>query len=269
MIKIPILTYHALHAPGWEYWTNDHVALETDLQLIKQLGFEVVSLVEIVDFLKNNKPWPTKPVIGLSFDDATDHDFKDWSHPAYGYLKSFYTLIKEATTEGFNPKATSFVIASAKARAILDKTCIAGRKQWNDDWWLNAAQSGILDIGNHSWDHTHVNLDIVANADQIKGRFDQINNLNDANLQIQQAETYIRSVIGDLSSRLFAYPYGDHNNYLIDEYFPTNKMLNAAFITGGEYVTPESNIWKIPRFVCGENWKRPEELEKILTMSYP
>ena len=30
--RVPILTYHGLHAPGWDYAENDHVALEQDLE---------------------------------------------------------------------------------------------------------------------------------------------------------------------------------------------------------------------------------------------
>ena len=267
--KIPILTYHALHAPGWEYETNDHVALEEDLKLIKELGFKVVSLIEIVEFISNKKPWPTRPVLGISFDDATDHDFHDWSHPSYGYLKSCFTLLKEARSADFQPKATSFVIASQEARNQLDKTCIAGRKQWNDDWWIEAAQSGILDIANHSWDHAHSTLERVVNSNQIKGRFDQIDNQVDADLQIKKAESFIRDKIKNYATGLFAYPYGHYNEYLVDTYFPqNNKIFKGAFITGGEYITPSTNIWKIPRFVCGEDWSSPEGLTNILKKTH-
>ena len=32
-MRVPILTYHALNASGWDYGTNDHVALAEDLEL--------------------------------------------------------------------------------------------------------------------------------------------------------------------------------------------------------------------------------------------
>src|SRR5204863_298793 len=82
----------------------------------------------------------------------------------------FYTILREngASTgrDWPQPTGTAFVIASPEARAVLDRTCIAGLNQWRDVWWAEAAQTGILEIGNHSWDHTHPTLDSVAQRDQ-------------------------------------------------------------------------------------------------------
>ena len=49
--SIPILTYHALHAPGWDYDSNDHVALATDLALLRQLDYRIVPLSVLVQHL--------------------------------------------------------------------------------------------------------------------------------------------------------------------------------------------------------------------------
>ena len=49
--RVPVLTYHGLYAPGWDYHENDHVALEQDLALIDSLGFKVVSLSALVRHL--------------------------------------------------------------------------------------------------------------------------------------------------------------------------------------------------------------------------
>ena len=150
---------------------------------------------------------------------------------------------------------------------MLDRTCIAGLNQWRDLWWADAAQTGILDIANHGWDHTHPSLETVAQRDQRKGTFKGIDNLTDANAQIIQADEYIQRHTDSHAARLFAYPYGETTEYLIEEYFPNympqHRML-AAFTTGGEYATRASNQWNIPRFMCGLHWKSPEGLEKIL-----
>ena len=88
-----------------------------------------------------------------------------------------------------------------------------------------------------------------------------------ANAQIIQADEYIQRHTDSHAARLFAYPYGETTEYLIEEYFPNympqHRML-AAFTTGGEYATRASNQWNIPRFMCGLHWKSPEGLEKIL-----
>jgi hypothetical protein len=272
--SIPVLAYHALNAPDKDYASNDHVALEEDLKLILRLGFKVAPLAEIAEMTWNVAPsrLDSGPWIGLSFDDGTDFDYLDIvAHPYLGYVKSFYTILKESGANGGRewpqPTGTAFVIASPDARAVLDKTCIAGLNQWRDIWWAEAAQTGILEIGNHSWDHTHPTLDTVAQRDQRKGTFKGIDNLADADAQIIRADEYIQRLTKGRAARLFAYPYGETTDYLVEEYFPQNmqrhRML-AAFSTAGEYATRKSNRWDIPRFMCGLHWKSPEGLEKIL-----
>ena len=194
-MPIPVLAYHALHAPDKDYASNDHVALEEDLKLIRRLGFRVAPLAEIAELTWNRAPsrLDSGHWVGLSFDDGTDFDYLDIeAHPYLGHLKSFYTILREngASTgrDWPQPTGTAFVIASPEARAVLDRTCIAGLNQWRDVWWAEAAQTGILEIGNHSWDHTHPTLDSVAQRDQRKGTFMGIDNLADADAQIIRAD---------------------------------------------------------------------------------
>jgi len=271
--KIPILTYHSLNLQGIEYPSNDHLALEEDLKLIRRLGFRVARLVDIArrTWERGASELDFGSWVGISFDDGVDYDYVDIaSHPYLGDVKSFYRVLKESRMEAADlpgPSATSFVIASPEARSVLDRTCIAGLDQWRDAWWREAAETGILEIANHSWDHTHPTLERVAQRDQQKGTFNCIDTLADADAQIAQANEYIDRVTAGRATPLFAYPYGDTPNYLVEEYFPNetarHKML-AAFSTAGDYATSQSNRWKIPRFVCGHHWKDPEGLQRIL-----
>lgn len=269
-MKIPVLTYHSLHTPGNEYHNNDHVALEADLKLLKRMGYVPHRLSSLVDRFNHGRldELSGHRVCAITFDDGVTHDYIDFFHPARGLLKSFATLLGEAAApmRGWRtPTATSFVIGSPEARDILDRTCIAGRDQWHDRWWLSAAESGTLDIGNHSWDHCHPNVPEVAQREQKKGNFFVIDSWEDAERQILDAEQHITSIIGDYSTRIFAYPYGHVNRFLREEFFPHySDRFRAAFATGGDYMTETSNRWAIPRFVCGEHWKTPEELEQIL-----
>jgi peptidoglycan/xylan/chitin deacetylase (PgdA/CDA1 family) len=268
--RIPVLTYHGLHAPGWEYLENDHVALEQDLEVIASLGFRVVPLESVVsqalgrpvEGLENQR------CVAITFDDGTDLDYRDFSHPDYGYLKSFRRILKERMDVGWKgeaPSATSFVIASPNAREDLDRACIAGRGQWGDDWWADAMEEGVLSIANHSWDHTHPSLEDIAVDRMHRGRFDTISDFEAADTEILQAEQFIREKLGAKSTGLFAYPYGHSNAFLAEEYFPSRQSwFEAAFTTAGEPVTPGCNRWLMPRYVCREHWFSPEELSKIL-----
>src|SRR3982074_2020719 len=130
--RIPILSYHGLHASANDYADNDHVALEEDLRLIKKLGFRVAPLANIARFVlgKGASPLDRGNWVGLSFDDGTDRDYLDMDHPVLGHIKSFYTILKDSGTGPHRawpqPTGVSFVIASPEARAVLDRTCIAG-----------------------------------------------------------------------------------------------------------------------------------------------
>ncbi len=270
-MKIPILTYHSLNTRGTSYSDNDHVALESDLRLLKRLGYRVVPLSELVDAFNRNdlSRYEGSRVCAITFDDGVTHDYIDFYRPKRGLLKSFARLLREAEESeraGWERlTATSFVIASPDARDILDRTCIAGRGQWHDLWWRDAAEEGVLEIGNHSWDHCHANLPEVAQREQRKGNFFVIDNQEDAERQILDAEEYIESRLGKLNVRIFAYPYGHVNAFIRDEFFPRHAdRFRAAFSTAGDYMTERSNRWSIPRFVCGEHWSSPEGLEAIL-----
>jgi hypothetical protein len=268
--RIPILTYHALHAPGWDYDSNDHVALEIDLVEIRTLGFRVVPLLMIADAVIAGTvgELAREKLVGISLDDGTDHDFLDFSHPDYGHLKSMARVLREGGSALGFPSgaatATSFVIASPTAREQLDRTCIAGRGQWRDEWWLEAAQEGVLQIGNHSWDHLHPSLETVVAIHAERARFDTVGSHADAEREIGDAENFLRERLGALTTGLFAYPYGAVNDYLVNEYFPGQSQIRAAFAGGGRYVDSSSERWTIPRFTCQEHWRSAAELRQLL-----
>jgi peptidoglycan/xylan/chitin deacetylase (PgdA/CDA1 family) len=268
--RVPVLTYHGLHAPGWDYHENDHVALEQDLALLDRQGFRVVPLSALVShlFCKPDSRLEQGKFVALSFDDGTNQDYLDFHHPDYGYLKSFRSLLDEWPGLGWDggaPSGTSFVIASPEARTELDRSCIAGRGQWEDDWWLEAAEKSPLEIANHSWDHTHPSLMHLTVDLSHQGSFGTITDFEAADAEILAAELYIREKTNHLSVPFFAYPYGQSNDFLVNEYFPArNHWFEAAFISGGQPLTAASHRWKLPRYVCGEHWNTPEGLFKIL-----
>jgi len=81
--RIPILAYHGANAHGYDYATNDHRALESDLATARKLGFRVATLRDVVDFVLGRAS--TVAVgrwLALTFDDAPDVDWFDFVHPA-------------------------------------------------------------------------------------------------------------------------------------------------------------------------------------------
>ena len=269
---IPILTYHAAHAHGYDYRTNDHLALEQDLEIIRKSSFRIAELGDVVAFVtgRGGEHLGEGRWVALTFDDGPDVDYFDFIHPDVpaGCLKSFFRILCEARHEDwFTPTAVSFVIADESARKDIDRACFAGRGHWRDLWWHDAASSLVLGIGNHSWDHAHPALHLVRTGDQRKGTFLGIDNQRDADIQIAAAQRLIWFRTAGLALPYFAYPYGEAPEYLTREYFPRFQErhgIEAAFVTGGDYARGGMNRWHIPRFVCGEHWQTPEELQRLL-----
>jgi hypothetical protein len=96
--------------------------------------------------------------------------------------------------------------------------------------------------------------------------FTRVDNYTDADREIRAAGAFINARVGG-RCELFAFPFGHANDYLVDDYLPRRTYehgMMAAFGTGGRPVAPGDSVWNIPRLVCGEHWKSPEELAALL-----
>ena len=262
-MKVSILAYHAANILGNDYNTNDHIALIEDIKLFQEMGVVVISASTIVAWIKGKRYLDeNKNYVAITFDDGNQLDFTDSKYFEYGLQKSFYTILCQSKIK---LHATSFVIASPQARKILEKTCLGGQKLLGEKWWQEAENTGIISIENHSWDHVHPSLENVCQKDNLKGDFSKIDCYKDADFQIEKASNYIENSMQNKSISLFAYPFGHYNQYLSEEYFPNcQSQIKAAFTCDPEPVTRNTNVWKIPRYVCGADWKSVEELKKII-----
>jgi len=256
---------------GDTYDKNDHLALASDLETIKELGFRVIPLSKVVDWhqgaIPDNEVLQT---VAITFDDGSWFDYYDLEHPTCGLQRSMINILHDHNSRYgplYQAHATSFVISSPEARSSLDKSCMIGKDWWGDQWWVEAVLSGIMDIECHSWDHVHPNLDHVAQKDQIKGDFSQIDNFADSESQFTKAGEYIAKVLGGERPSLFAYPYGLFSSFVANEYLPeyqSSHQFRAAFTTEPKAVSKTDNTWLLPRYVCGQDWRSPQELGEIL-----
>lgn len=270
-MKIPVLTYHAINVTTNDYAENDHIALASDLETIHSLGLTIIPLSRLVDWQQGElSDAEVSRSVAITFDDGSWFDFYDLDHPSCGMQRSMFNILKDfnAHTETTRPAhATSFVISSSQARDSLDRSCMVGKDWWGDQWWPEAAASGILDIECHSWDHVHPELDQVTQQEQLKGDFRQIKTFADAEIQFGKAGEYIGAVLGGKRPTLFAYPWGQVSDYVVDEYLPQNRSAHrfrAAFTIAPRAVSRADNQWLLPRFVFGRDWKSPQGLTRIL-----
>jgi peptidoglycan/xylan/chitin deacetylase (PgdA/CDA1 family) len=268
-MRVPVLTWHSNNIAGNDYAGNDHVALAADLRLLHRRGLRIVPLARLVDVLLGEAPVPTVDgAVALTFDDGSWFDWHDIEHPSFGMQRGFAGILRDFAAETNAPVyATSFVIASPAARAVLDRTCLAGRGWWGDGWWRDAVAEGLLAIESHSWDHNHATLPTTAQRDQRKGSFHPIDTWTDADAEIRQASDWLDAHLVPQRTTLFAFPYGEANDYLVRDYLPRHAgehRLRAAFGTLPAPVEPTSNRWHLPRYVCGRDWTSPAELERLL-----
>jgi len=265
----PILTYHAANVTGGEYAQNDHVALQTDLRLLSRLGWRVVPLDWVVEQRLGLADRDLRRCVALTCDDGTDLDFRAIDYPGLGTQPGFLPCLRE-TAAGLHPdvEMTCFVIADPAARAIMDRECLHDLGWMNEDWWPEAERSGLMSIQCHSWDHNHPNLRDPGPEGMPRGDFFAVDSEARAAFEIDQAVGYINARIRPGAVRYFGHPFGHAAEFLVRDYLPRHGErlgLRAAFGTQGEPVTATSDVWNLPRYICGWHWKSPEELERLLS----
>ena len=282
-VKAVVLTYHSHRIQGPDYARNDHVAFAVDLQTIDRSGAHIVSLETLVDAIAAHQSGHAGTedgpmLVALTFDDGPVWDYADFHHPAFGPQRSFANAMRDFLAARTGRKqhevcATSFVIASPEARHAMESTFDAEYTflmpgAMNDDWWREAADSGLIAIGNHSWDHLHPALASVAHSRQVRGDFAQVATAADADAQIRAAANYIDARTGGRAAPFFAYPYGHCNDFLAADYLPhagPAMGLRAAFTTAAEVIDGSQDVWRLPRFTCGHHWRSPVALAELLT----
>lgn len=271
-MRIPILTYHAMSMSGNDAASNDHKALAADLEAIHAEGFEARPLHELVSaWLERPGDLEGRRLVALTCDDGSDFDFRDLEHPEWGVQRSFINILRDFRAA--HPREqpglflTSFVVVSPEDRAELDRLCMHGRGWWGDGWWREAIDSGLMGIASHSWDHNHEALANPRFPDVPRGVFTTIGTKEAADYQVAQASRFLWERAPNPSARLFAYPYGPHSEYLVEEYFPryaAGLRIDACFGDDARPWSTTDNRWKLPRFVHARDWHDPAGLARLL-----
>lgn len=262
-MRIAVLTYHSNNVLGHDYADNDHVALAADLEVLARLRLPVLPLRDCVDALQRADP-AIERAVALTFDDGSWFDWYDLPHPTLGPQRGFRSIL---TAAPLPVQATAFVIASPKARAALDRDGLIGAGWWGEDWWTAACREGLIAIENHSWDHNHELVPERVAPTTPPGSFLGIADYAAADAQIRQAADYLDAVCAPHRTSLFAYPYGEYSDYLVHEYLPRYRhehRLRAAFTTEPRPLCPGEDRWRFGRYVCGQHWRAPGELERLL-----
>jgi len=271
-LKIPVLTYEPMRIDGNGYGENDLVALASDLRQVTDAGFAIRPLREIVDLWLDGRAADLAPrTVAIACDHGADFDYVDLPHPRWGVQRSVFNILRDfaAQRPGAQPglNVTCFAVAGPQARAALDGTCMLGKGWWRDDWWPAAVGSGLIHIANQSWDHNHETLPPGLATGARPGTFRTIDNERLAEHEIGQAAAYLKAKAPNPGTGLFAYPYGDTNEFLLRDYLPRRSRplgIRAAFTTRAGFLETGCGRWDAPRFMFRRDWSSPEELAAIL-----
>lgn len=271
--SIPVLCYHSWTI-GDSYKTDNHLAMEQDLIELAKRGYQILPVERLVSVLKGDEPASAiahNKLVCITFDDGKRWDFYDGYRKDGSQIKSFRTILSESRsavpTFLSGARSVAFVIASPEERLNLSLAVNEPYSVLTDDWWQKSAAEGIVGIANHSWDHLHVALTNVRQADNKKGSFFDIETYADAKGQIIDAQSVVDRITGNRSVPVFGYPYGHVSSYLKESFFPEhgNRIgINGALSTAGKPVDNECCIWDIPRFVCGYHWKSSADFSTLL-----
>lgn len=213
-----------------------------------------------MDWVRDGRPLPERAV-ALTVDDGLDSNYLDLEgHP------SLLTILAEFQDEvgvERQPWAhmTVFVIASATARSE-----IVGAAVLRDFWWRAAAESPLIDIGNHSWDHNHPDVTVRCADGPPQHGFLHVDTYVEGTCSIAHAAATIHRITS-IWPTLFAYPYGEASAYLQEKYFPDfpgEHRTRAAVTTEPALVTHNASPWSLPRYVYGAHWQTAAELQKLL-----
>ncbi len=271
-MHIPVLAYHAANIAGNSYAKNDHVAFAEDLQRIQRLGLRIVPLSWVVEQRLGRARRDLSGCVALSCDDGTDFDYFDRDYPGLGRQRSLFNLLLDfrlrhgrAAQPGLH--LTCFVIADPAARAAMETTRDLPRPWISDGWWRAAQASGLMAIENHSFDHNHACLGEMGPHGLVRGDFHAVDDDLRAEYEVAQAQDLLAACLTPHRPRLFCYPFGHVSDFLRCDWLPRRGPeigLDAAFGDGAEPVTAASDVWNLPRYICGWHWKSPDELEALL-----
>ena len=199
--EVPILMYHHL-APDDQEIQGDtiHIGqLKEELSILKEQGYEAVTLQEVIDFAEGSGKLPKKPVC-ITFDD--------------GYLSNYelgFPLLKE-----FDMKATIFVIgATVGNKEFYKDTQFRITPHFDTAEMKEMADSGLVLIQSHSFDlHQWAPFE-TGEAEKVRANILPLEGESDADYAAAVTQDVTRSrqeleAVTGQKVEAFAYPGGKY-----------------------------------------------------------
>lgn len=193
-LAVPILMYHGLlkDTSMQNKFVISPDRFESDLKYLKEMGYETITMSQLIDYVNKGSPLPPKPIV-LSFDD--------------GYYNNYlyaYPLLKQ-----YGAKAVISIIGKCSDDFSVSDGGHATYSHITWDEINEMMQSGCVEIQNHTYNmHTYD-----------KGRRGSMQKPNET---IEVYKNVLENDVGRLQRRIqemtgwtpntFAYPFGYMSN---------------------------------------------------------
>jgi peptidoglycan/xylan/chitin deacetylase (PgdA/CDA1 family) len=226
--EVNLFIYHRF---GEEKYPSTNIAVdqfESHLEHLKQSETEVVSLSEVVSRLKSGQKLPVKAAV-LTVDDAFD-----------SFLSHGMPLIHR-----YNFPVTLFV--------NTDSVGTHGYLNWDQ---LRSLVKGGVVVGNHSATHDYlIEREAGESTDAWRKRVEK---------DILRAQSAFQRELG-LKPNLFAYPYGEFSNELIE--IVQSLGFDAAIAQQSGVVDESTDLFTVPRFPMGGPYATLKQFRSKLSMN--
>lgn len=240
-IKLPILMYHSFlkDAKLQGTYVISPDLFEKDLKYITQNGYTTITTSQLVDYVYNGKPLPSKPIM-LTFDD--------------GYYNNYcyaFELLKK-----YKCKAVLSPIASVSEKFSLNEDISPSYGNCSFKNLKEMVDSGYIEIANHSYNmhSSGGRLGVGKKHGENKNTYCAI-----IKTDISKAQKILKENVG-VDPICFTYPFGSFNSVSENVIKEMGFKISLICEEKTNYITNDKNCLYLLGRYLRNNTEQPQHL---------
>ncbi len=227
-VHVPVLVYHRFGPRHLDSMTVTTPVFREQMGLIKERGYHVIPMRELIDYLQGTGPAPLPKGLVITADDGHGSIFQ--------YM---YPVVKE-----YNFPVTLFIYPSAISNAHWAMT-------WGELQTLE--ESGLFDVQSHTYWHPNFRHEEERRSLTDYRKFVDWQLLRSKQVLEERLHKHVD---------LLAWPFGIYNTWLMSE--AARDGYTAAFSIVRRPVTMSDNMMALPRFIVADS-DRSNRFEALLS----
>lgn len=231
-VNVPILLYHRMGPAVADGMTMKTTVFESHLKYLKDNGYKVIPLRQLVDWYRKKGPAPAPKSVVIVEDDAH---------------KSVYTDMAPLAKK-YNVPVTVFIYPSAVSNAKYAMS-------W--DQLRELKKTGLFDFQGHTFWHPNFKKD---RRKMTLAEFEK-----SVDMQLTKSKARIEKELG-VKVEMLAWPFGIYDDYLLKKAAGAGYI--ATFTIERRHANGAENIMKLPRYLL-INSDQGKAFEQILAGSAP